>query len=91
MQDLKEWTRTFKGLGNFSRLRILSVLAKERELSVSDLAQKIHVTIKGTSKHLTILAHLGFVDRDGRAGQVFYSLPATLRGDLRSILSKFLS
>ena len=91
MQDLKEWTRVFKGLANLSRLRIIGVLTKEKELSVSELAQQIHVTVRGTSKHLSILHHVGVVDRDGRAGQVFYSLNPAMRGEIRSILSKFLS
>lgn len=89
MKDLKEWTRVFKGLANLSRLKIIELLSKERELSVSEIAQKIHVTIKGTSKHLSILSHLDILDRDGRAGQVFYSLNDEMRKDVRSILQKF--
>lgn len=91
MQNLKEWTRFFKGLANLSRLKIIELLSEEPELSVSEIAQKIHVTIKGTSKHLSILSHLGILDRNGRAGHVFYSLNKDLRKDALSILHKFLS
>ena len=88
MQELKEWTRIFKGLANLSRLRIIATLSKEGELSVSEIAQKIHVTIKGTSKHLSILADIDVLDRDGRAGHVYYSLNKKMSGVMREVINR---
>lgn len=91
MSDLKTWTKLFKGLGNVSRLRIITLLSKEGPLSVGDIAREIHVSIKGTSKHVLILHALNILDRDGRAGQVFYSLRRDMDPAARSIINKFLS
>lgn len=90
MSDLKHWTRLFKGLGNVSRLRIIALLEKEREMPVGDIASNIHVSVKGTSKHVLILHTLGILDRNGRSGQVFYSIRRDLPTSVRSILDKFL-
>lgn len=89
MDELKLWTKRFKGLGNISRLRIIELLSKEHELPVHEIARRIHVTLGGTSKHLQQLVHLDVLDRNGRAGQVFYSLhrdiPATIRRIIRDV------
>lgn len=90
MADLKQWTRLFKGLGNVSRLRIIAILKKEGSLPVGDIAREIHVSVKGTSKHVLILHALDILDRDGRAGQVFYSLHRDLNAATKSIIEKFL-
>ncbi len=92
MHDQKTWSRLFRGLANLSRLKIIALLSKERELAVSDIAQRIHVSIRGTSKHLIQLAGLGILDRDGKAGHVFYSLnKSSMNSATRSIIDKFLS
>lgn len=86
MSDLKLWTNRFKGLGNVSRLRIIELLSKERELPVHEIARKIHVTLGGTSKHLQQLVHLGILDREGKMGQVFYSLSRDMPVEIQAIL-----
>lgn len=90
MTDLKWWTRLFKGLANISRLRIIVLLSKDGPLPVGEIARQIHVSIKGTSKHVLQLHGLGILDRNGRNGQVFYSLHKIIDSPTRSILDKIL-
>lgn len=90
MKDLKMWTRIFKGLANFSRLKIITVLFKEGERAVSDIAPRIHVSFAGTSKHLMYLAGLGILDREGKNGKVFYSINREMDPHVRIIIGKFL-
>lgn len=90
MKDLKVWTKIFKGFGNISRLRIIRLLHEEGELSVGEIAARIHVSAKGTSKHVLLLHGLGILDRNGRNGQVFYSLEDNFDVDVRSLVAKIL-
>lgn len=86
MRDVKIQTKLFKAFANISRLKIIVLLSKEKELAVTEIAKRIHVTIKGTSQHLQILAGLGIVDRDGRAGQVLYSLDKHMDSRARALI-----
>jgi len=91
MNDLKYLTRIFKALANLSRLKIIQLLKQGKEMAVTDIAIKIHVTVTGTSKHLIHLEKMDILERSGRAGQVFYSLNKNMDQNIHSILNKFLN
>ncbi len=80
---MKRWTQVYKALANISRLRIIKVLSDGGERSVSEIAKEIHVTFKGTSKHLRLLYNLDVVSSDGKAGHVFYSLNSKMPKDMK--------
>ena len=90
MTDIKQWTKLFKAFGNVSRLRIIALLSKDGEMPVMEIARQIHVTLRGTSKHLLLLHGLGILDRDGRAGQVFYSINRSIDPSAKSLMERFL-
>ncbi len=71
--DEKRYSRYFKAIGDPSRLRILSLLARG-ELSVGDIAHQLGLAQPTVSRHLGILrdADIVFDRRDGQ--QVFYRL-----------------
>ena len=50
----KELSKIFKALGNERRVWITEILfnSRNREMSVTDLAEKINLSLKSTSKHL---------------------------------------
>ena len=54
---MKNLERLLKALANRRRLEILKVLKKEREgeLSVGEIAERIGLSFKATSRHLSIL------------------------------------
>lgn len=58
----------FRGLGDPTRLRILEILRREGELSVSDLVARLGVAQSKVSNHLACLRWCGFVEarRDHR-------------------------
>ncbi len=64
---------TFKGLGDSTRLRLLSILLKG-ETCVSDLAEKTSISQSAVSHQLRILRNLGFVStrRDGK--NIYYAI-----------------
>ena len=90
MKGMKRWTQIFKALGNVSRLRIVKLLSDGQARNVSEIAREIHVTFKGTSRHLMILSNFDVLDRDGKDGHVYYSLHPNMSRDIKQALSLFL-
>jgi ArsR family transcriptional regulator, arsenate/arsenite/antimonite-responsive transcriptional repressor len=70
----KELERILKALANHRRLAILCFLKRHKEAPVGDIAEEIHLSLKSTSKHLTILAAAGMLDREQRGLLMFYYL-----------------
>ena len=83
MQNL---AKIFKALGNQRRLKILQILSKPQVLSVGDIAQKLDLSVKSTSRHLLKLEEAEFISRRQQSLNVFYSLPNLKKGDLISDL-----
>lgn len=59
--DYRKTERLLKGFANHNRLRILELLGKEPELSVSDIAEKLKVGYENTSDHIRKMAIAGLV------------------------------
>jgi DNA-binding transcriptional ArsR family regulator len=59
---------TFAALSNATRRGILARLARQGEISVSELAAPYKMSLPAVSKHLRVLEHAGLVSRqkDGR-------------------------
>ena len=57
----KELSKVFKALGNERRLLILTILSKNKELTVGQISEFIHLSFKATSKHLLILSNARLV------------------------------
>lgn len=64
----------FKALGNESRIEILQLLQKSKEMSVKEICKQLGKKQYHISRHLTCLRNCGLVAtrRDGK--MVFYSL-----------------
>lgn len=71
---MKNLERILKALANKRRLEIMRCLKKRKEMSVSELADTIKLSIKATSKHLAVLYGVDIVDREQRSLQMFYKL-----------------
>ncbi len=70
---MNEIIRTFKALGDETRIRLLKLL-EQRELCVCELMQALNMTQSRISRNLSILKNAGFV-KDRREGLwVHYSL-----------------
>ncbi len=70
----KELERILKALANRRRLAIISFLKKNKESNVGDIAEAIHLSIKSTSRHLSVLSGAYILEREQRSSEVFYSL-----------------
>jgi DNA-binding transcriptional ArsR family regulator len=71
---LDEVARLFAQLSDPTRLRLLSRLHDDGELSVGDLAARTGVTVANVSQHLNRLALAGLVARRRNGKQVLYRI-----------------
>ena len=58
----KRWVNIFKALGNINRIKIIEMLSSGQNLSVTDISNKIKISIKSTSRHLMILRNLELLE-----------------------------
>lgn len=87
----KRWVNIFKALGNINRIKIIEMLSRGQSLSVTDIAIKIKVSIKSTSRHLMILRNMELLDAEGRNGRVFYSLNKAIPEDIKRAIKLFVN
>ena len=78
--------RVFKALANRRRIAVILHLKKEKEASVGEIAGAIRLSIKATSKHLSILTNANVLDKEQRSLQVFYKLSVDMPSATRSII-----
>ncbi len=70
----KELERILKALANKRRLAIISLLRKKKEANVGEIAEVIRLSMKSTSRHLSVLSLADILDREQRSSEVFYKL-----------------
>ncbi len=84
---MKELERNLKALANRRRLAILKYLKENHEASVGDIAAKINLSFKATSRHLSVLAAADIVEKNQRSSQVFYRLASPAKPVAKYIVS----
>ncbi|OHA40254.1 MAG: hypothetical protein A3J31_01625 [Candidatus Taylorbacteria bacterium RIFCSPLOWO2_02_FULL_48_16] len=82
--ELKELQKILKALANKRRLAILRFLKKNGEANVTEVAEEINLSVKSTSRHLSVLFSADLVERDQRSLEVYYrcvtSFPSVIKG-----------
>ena len=66
--------RYLKALANSRRLAIVKFLYKEKQSTVGNIANNIKLSLKATSKHLSILSSVDIVDHDQEGLSMLYKL-----------------
>ena len=79
--------KTLKAVANRRRLAILEFLKTEKEAPVGDIASKIKLSFRSTSKHLAILSSLDILEKTQKSSQVFYCLSADQHPVVKYLLS----
>jgi len=78
--------QVFKALSEEPRIRILHLLHRKNELSISDLEQILDFTQAKTSRHLTYLKNCGIVNTRKEDQWVFYSIKEEVGEIIRQIM-----
>jgi DNA-binding transcriptional ArsR family regulator len=87
---MKEIERILKALANKRRLAIIRHLMKKREDTVGNIAEGIGLSLKATSKHLSILLAANIVDKEQRSLEMWYTL-SSRRHVIVRFTSKYIS
>ncbi len=74
MTKSKEIEKILKALANHRRLEILRVLKRGEDVTVGDIADVIHLSLKSTSRHLAVLAAARVLEKDQIGLEVYYEL-----------------
>ena len=85
----KHWANIFRVLSNINRIKIIAMLSGGKNMSVTEIADKLLISLKSTSKHLIILENFGVLESDGKRGHVFYSLNKNLPADFDRAIKLF--
>ncbi len=85
--NTKQFERVFKALGNKRRLDIVLYLTEVKEATVGEIAGKIKLSFRATSKHLILLRNAGFLDRDQRSHEMYYRIDKTQPSTISRIIS----
>lgn len=64
----------FKSFSDVSRIRILNILSKKKEVSISDLEMIFNFTQTKTSRHIYYLKNSGLLNSKNEDQFIFYSL-----------------
>ena len=83
----KDLERVLKALANKRRLAILRVIKNEKEITVANIASKIKLSFKATSKHLAILTSANITEKDQRGLLVYNRLSGNLPTIVRATMS----
>lgn len=70
----KDIEKNLRAMANGRRLMILKHLRLRKKLSVGEIAEKIHLSFRSTSRHLAILFIAGLVKKEQVNLQVFYMI-----------------
>ncbi|MBN1553422.1 MAG: winged helix-turn-helix transcriptional regulator [Phycisphaerae bacterium] len=79
--------QAFRILGDPTRLAILLALGAE-EMNVTELCRKLRLNQPTVSRHLGILKMSAFAQARRSGKEIYYSVPASKRRSLRSVLDR---
>ncbi|MCR4311206.1 MAG: metalloregulator ArsR/SmtB family transcription factor [Candidatus Taylorbacteria bacterium] len=86
MADHKKLERILKAAANRRRFNILAYLKKEHELTVGEISERLHLSFKSTSRHLSVLFAIDLVEKTQRGSEVFYRLGDNLHPTVLEVL-----
>lgn len=84
---MKKMEKILKALANQRRLAILKYLKENKEAPVAEIANKIKLSFKATSKHLGVLSVIDIIEKEQRSLQMFYRLSGNQGSAVKHIVS----
>jgi len=84
---MRELAERFKALADETRLSMLALLLRERELCVCDFVGALAIGQSKASRHLQTLRHAGFLADRRDAVWVYYRIAPDLSDDLKAVLA----
>lgn len=84
---MKALERTLKAFANRRRLAIIKLLIRNKEMTVTDIASTIKLSLTATSKHLNLLANADVLDKRQHHLEMHYRIDASANQTARKLIS----
>ncbi len=89
-KDIHDIAKLLRTAGDTGRLKILCVIFDAKGICVSDIAEKLHMSVAITSHHLKVMARTGLLVSKRSGKRICYELPkAPFVGDLKRLICKY--
>jgi DNA-binding transcriptional ArsR family regulator len=85
--DLVNLEKSYKSLANRRRLAILKFLAQSEGAMVFEIAEKINLSFKSTSRHLQVLKQAGLVESEQQGLEQHYHLLSNTNPVFKQVLT----
>ena len=69
-----EMERLLKPLGNRRRLMMLTFIRKRKSAHVGQIAEAMHLSLTATSRHLSLLERVGYLEKEQENLYVYYRI-----------------
>ncbi len=84
--QIKTLEKTLKACANKRRLEILQFLKAKGKASVGEIAKKIRLSFRSTSRHLSVLSHNDLVDKNQIKLMVEYQLVPSASSIVKEVI-----
>ncbi len=89
-KDIHDIAGLLRTAGDTGRLKILCVIFDTKNICVSDIAEKLNMSVAITSHHLKVMARTGLLVARRSGKRMCYELPkAPFVGDLKRLICKY--
>lgn len=78
--------KVLRAIANKRRILILSLLKRKGQASVSEIARHIHLSMRSTSRHLTVMSSAEIVEKEQRSLFMFYKINPNVHVCARQII-----
>ena len=79
--------KILRATANKRRLLILSFLKTKGQVSVSEIARHIHLSVRSTSRHLAVLSSAEIVEKEQRGLFMFYKISSNVHVCAQQIIN----
>ncbi|TSD03070.1 MAG: hypothetical protein Athens071416_330 [Parcubacteria group bacterium Athens0714_16] len=86
-KQFKKVETSIKAVANYRRLAIISLIKKNGEMSVGNIAEELRISIQSVSRHLKLLERADVLSSDQRGPLVYYFLNKPLSNFVSNIVS----
>ena len=88
-QNINQWNIVFKTFNNINKMKIVDILSRKGQRTVTQIADDLNISFKATSKHLVELNRVGVLVSKGKSNRVYYYINLRSSTDFKRTISLF--
>ena len=83
---MKNFEKILKALANHRRLQALKFIKTNKQASVTNISEHLHLSFKSTSKHLAVLLGANIVEKEQKDLTMLYSIAVPLSKMAKNVI-----